>query len=473
MLPSPQEITMQEFYDQKFIAPLINGTIIEEYQVLRCLGQGGFGTTYFCQDNNLKRYCVIKEFTPQKNAFRDVNPILRPILKKDFDSGLTDFLFEAQHIALFNHPNITRINRYFSSNGTGYFVMDYESGESLRQLIQRRNSSFEEIEIEMIIFPLCNGLSQLHSKSLIHRDIKPDNIIIRSDGSPILIDFGAIGDLKSINAEDYKIYVTPNYAPIEQFYPTLNQGSWIDIYALGATLYELIAGFPPPSSLERIHNDNIIPITEIGRGNYSNQILNLIDRSLCLDYKLRPKSINEFLSFFKFDKYKSLRDIIHSITLKATEHFLNWAKPNPGLLLDEFVSFITGFSILDLTWRLGKGNLLDRDLFEKIIDQNLIDEIIKMFTDSGFNSQNRIINKNTVKDRLEEYAATYLLDRQEQNWTYTLTRKQCAKNCINSNFSSDNEGFMELLEDVIDRYRGRIKKELGKLNIQETSTTNN
>lgn len=285
---------MHESYELKFIAPILNGTMIEEYKVLSFIGQGGFGTTYLCFDTNLSRKCILKEFTPQGIAYRLYNPFIAPILKKDFESGLNEFIVEAQHIALFNHPNIVRINRFFKSNSTGYFVMDFESGESLRQVIQKRNSSFDETEIATIILPLCNGLSQLHKQSLIHRDIKPDNIIIRSDGSPILIDFGAIGNLKSINPEHYKVYVTPHYAPIEQYDPRLPQGPWIDIYALGATVYELIAGIPPPNSLVRIKNDDLKSIKEIGRGNYGVQLLELIERSLNLDFKQRPLSINEY-----------------------------------------------------------------------------------------------------------------------------------------------------------------------------------
>lgn len=435
---------MKEYFDHRFIAPIMDGTVINEYQIIRCLGQGGFGTTYFCIDNNLKRPCVIKEYTPQRNAFRKVNPILQPINKPKFSMGLQDFLKEAQHLALFSHPNIVRINRYFNANGTGYFVMDFESGTSLRNILISRKAGLDEFEIESILLPLCDGLVQLHKKALIHRDIKPDNIILRSDGTPLLIDFGAIGDLTNLSPDDYKIYVTPHYAPLEQFNSSLPQGPWIDIYALGATLYELIAGFPPPSAIERAKKDVIKSAIEIGRGNYGTKLLELIDRSLSLDYVLRPKNIDEFLRFFKFDKYESLRNVVHSISFKAIQHFLNWANPNKGLVVEEFVSFITGFSVLELTWRLGKGKLLDKELFDKIIDQRLIDELLKEMTDSGFTLKNIFINVKTVKARLEEYAATYLLDREEENWTYSLTRKQCVKNCITQEFLSDKVGFIGL-----------------------------
>ena len=122
------------------------------------------------------------------------------------------------------------------------------------------------------LLPLCDGLFQLHKKNLIHRDIKPENIIIRNDGTPILIDFGAIGNLNSITFDEYKIYATPYYAPFEQYRPDLPQGAWIDIYALGATLYEMIAGARPQNSIDRIQSDKLIPISEIGRGVYCTKL---------------------------------------------------------------------------------------------------------------------------------------------------------------------------------------------------------
>ncbi len=117
---------------------------------------------------------------------------------------------------------------------------------------------FEEQEIEAVVVPLCEGLSQLHRQGLIHRDIKPDNIIIRPDGSPILIDFGAALDLRVLGADAWDVRATPSYTPIEQYDPSLPQGPWTDIYALAASLYELISGHPPPQGFRRITDDTLV-----------------------------------------------------------------------------------------------------------------------------------------------------------------------------------------------------------------------
>lgn len=451
---------------QDFIKPIAPDSLILEYRVLKTLGQGGFGTTYLCLDQNLKRKCVLKEYSPHRIVYRHKTNELRPLkskLSNSYEIGLSDFLDEARNVALFNHPNIVRINRFFRANNTGYFVMDYEAGNSLRETIIKRNTRFEEFEIEKILLPLCDGLFQLHQKNLIHRDIKPENIIIRKDGTPILIDFGAIGNLNSITFDEYKIYATPYYAPFEQYRPDLPQGAWIDIYALGATLYEMIAGARPQNSIDRIQVDKLIPISEIGRGVYGTRLLGLIDKCLSLDFRNRPKSVSDFLALLQTDKYKTLRNVVHSITSKAIQQFLNFASPNPGLIVDEFITFIIGFSVLDLTWRLGKGKLMDSATFERLIDMEFVKQSEETLKSAGFTSFKRPLTLDLLKNRLEEYAATYLLDRQEADWTYDLTRKQCARNCLLPDYKDDINGFIELLEDVVDRYRGRVKKELAKL----------
>lgn len=241
------------------------------------------------------------------------------------------------------------------------------------------------------------------------------------------------------------------------------QGAWIDIYALGATLYEMIAGARPQNSIDRIQSDKLIPISEIGRGVYGTKLLGLIDKCLSLDYRNRPESVSGFLALLQTDKYKTLRNVVHSITIKAIQQFLNFASPNPGLIVDEFITFIIGFSVLDLTWRLGKGKLMDNATFEKLIDMELVMQSEDALKSAGFTTFKCSLTLDLLKNRLEEYAASYLLDRQESDWTYDLTKKQCARNCLLPAYKDDINGFTELMEGVIDRYRGRVKKELAKL----------
>jgi len=448
----------------KLVEPLPNNSRLAEYKVIKHLGQGGFGTTYLCTDSNLDRKCVIKEYSPHYLVERKSNGELREKACRysgAYVKGKKSFLNEARSLAKFNHHNIVRINRYFEENNTAYFVMDYESGSSLRDILSRKKDLFEEQEIEAIVGPLCEGLKQLHKMNLIHRDIKPDNILIRNNGDPILIDFGAVIDLNDANID---VIATPSYAPIEQYDSRFPQGPWIDIYALAATIYEMIAGSPPPQAIQRVEKDYLIPAREVGRGKYGDRLLSLIDKGLAVDPAERPHDIGEFLALLRIDNDNYLKSIIRGLSEKTIQHFLNWASPNDGLYADEFVSFCICFPIIDISWRLGKGSPT-KELFlsiYRLLDHDILDRCYSNVLKSGFTNYKRNITLNTIESRIDEYSATYLLDRQAKEWTYKLTRQQCARNCLSNNTSEDFEGFMNLMEDVIDRARGRVKKEFEK-----------
>jgi serine/threonine protein kinase len=453
---------------ENLVKPLKPGIVVADYTVELTLGQGGFGTTYLCRDNNLKRQCVLKEFTPHEIVVRGRNGGLKAKSwrhRKKLQNALKSFLSEAQKLARFSHPNIVRINRYFAANGTGYFVMDYEQGVSLRSLVSQYEGRLEEREIEAILLPLCDGLKTLHDQGLIHRDIKPDNILVRPDGSPVLIDFGAAIDLATIREGEFYVIATPRYAPIEQFDPRFPQGPWIDIYALSATIYELVCGQPPPQVEDRLgKQDPIRPAREIGRGRYGDRILVLIDQGLAIDFRERPRNIEDFMSSLRMDNNVYLRKVIIGISEKATEHFLNWAKPNDGLYVDEFVAFTISFPIIDLCWRIGKGSA-SKELFMLLyrsLDHNSLEYCADFMRSAGFRGHRTALTLGMVEGRVEEYAATYLLDRQAEDWAYEFTRKQCSRNCIAPEAKGDSEGFEALMEDVIDRARGRVKKEFNK-----------
>jgi serine/threonine protein kinase len=448
------------------VEPLRSGARLAEYQVLSCLGQGGFGTTYLCMDTNLGRKCVVKEFTPHRLVVRmgDGRIIARhPTLNVSYAIGLRKFLEEALRLAQFSHPHIARILRFFEANQTAYFVMDYEAGTTLRQFVSGVARQLTEQEIEAIIRPLCSGLEQLHHAGLIHRDIKPDNILIRTDGSSVLLDFGAAASLIEAQSGQLEIIATHGYAPIEQFDPSLPQGPWIDVYALGATLYELISGSAPPHAHERAQFDTMVPAREVGRGRYSDRLLSLIDKSLAVHSSERPRSVHEFDSLLRIESENLLNGIIAGISEKAARHFINWAKPTADVHIDELVAFLVCFPVIDLSWRIGQG-IPTKDLLLKLHEVLHVDVLKRCrgyFLNAGFTTQLHEVNLKTVEARLDEYAAAYLLDRQAVEWTYDNTCNQCARNCLMPG-AKDRDGFVDLLREVIDRARGRVKKEFEK-----------
>jgi len=451
----------------KPVRPLAPGSKLFEYEVAKVFGMGGFGITYLCRDKNLDNFCVVKEFAPRGLVVRERNGDLQPaaaIVATKFWEGRKDFLAEARRLGKFNHPNIVRVTRFFEAHSTAYFAMSFESGFTLRDLIKSRGVVFTDEEIAGIAEPLCQGVLELHKADLIHRDIKPDNIIIRPDGSPVLIDLGAAVQLQSNSETEHPVIATPAYAPLEQLTPGGRLGPWTDIYALGATFYEIIAGKPPASSLMRLRGEKLSPATEVGRGRFSDRLLHLIDSAMSMDYIERPQSVAEFLKTFASREDSTLQEVIHDTDWKMVSHFANWAKPNNELLRDEVAAFCIIFPIIDLSWRLGK-DIPDVATFDRLLrltSPNSLQICEEELRKRGFERTRGNLTSEFVRRRLEEYSACYLIDRQSNEWTYDLLRKQLVRNCLHNPPPEDITGFSELIESVIERARGRVKKGLRK-----------
>ena len=271
------------------------GHAILEYVVERTLGGGGFGITYLARDENLNLPVAVKEYLPTDLAMRGADggvQVLGDSFQDQFSWGLERFLSEARVLASFRHPNIVRALRYFPANGTAYIVMEFETGESLKKWMPRQNKLDQSALLQMI-FPLLDGLEMIHKTGYLHRDIKPDNIYIRTDGTPVLIDFGSArstmtdGDMTSI--------VSPGFAPFEQYQSKGNQGPWTDIYSLAAVMYWLVSGQKPLNSIERLKQDSMVPAVQQNRHNLmSASLLGAIDWALDTDETKRPQSVAAF-----------------------------------------------------------------------------------------------------------------------------------------------------------------------------------
>lgn len=452
----------------QLVPPLRSGAVLSDYIVRRTLGQGGFGTTYLAEDRHLKKQFVVKEFTPHHLVTRLSDGRLvvnRSVDLRLFSGQRGAYIDEAQALARFTHPNIARAVRYFEANNTAYLVMEYEAGRTLRAYAKARGGTLTDHELEAIVKPLCEGLQQLHSAGLIHRDVKPDNVLIRDDGSPVLLDFGAVMPL----GEAADVTFTPGYAPPEQLSPSFGAlGAWTDIYALGATLYEVIEGAPPPDSRTRVvQRDTLCVFPKNGVGRNSSKILNLVERCLALESAARPQSMQEVLQLLRSDDEALLGAILKDTSMKLTQHFMNWAKPNQDLYVDEFSAFAVAFPVIDLSWRIG-DSIPDKDVFQKLLDAShlgsgAVDKCAALLKERGFTQVRSGVSKQLCGARMPAYSAAYLLDRQQESWTYALMLEQLARNCLAPSASlGDQEGFKELMKDVVDRARGRVKREYQK-----------
>lgn len=449
---------------QALVQPLAPGVLVAEYRILKVLGQGGFGTTYLAEDLNLRKQFALKEFSPRHLVRRQGSrlAVLSTALDELYGDSLKQFLSEGQRLGRLSHPNVVRVSRYLEANNTAYLVMDFEEGGSLRSLIRARKASMTESEIRAIVRALADGLAQMHTRGLIHRDVKPDNIIFRDDGEPVLIDFGAAMDLHGATSDEFDVVLTPGYAPPEQYDPRGRQGAWTDIYAFGATLYELVSGEPPPSAARG--GRQRVPAAILGAGRFSTQLLIMIDKCLEPEIEARPQSLDQFLMLLGRPEDKFIRATCGNVSLKMVHHILNWCDLNDGVYTDELIAFAVNFPVIDLAWRIGNARMT-RDTVNTLmaaLDPRSPDYLEIMMIEKGFKERRGKLTESLLRARIDEYSAAYLLDRQEIEWDYRRLCEQAARNCLAPTDFHGRESFMFLLRDVVDRARGRVKESVGK-----------
>lgn len=283
---------------------LSTGYELAEYQIESVLGHGGFGITYLARDTALGALVAIKEYLPHEIATRggDKTQILpHPSREavRDYHWGLKNFVKEARALAHFKHPNIVRVLRFLEANGTAYMVMEYEKGASLGEYLKRHGPRLDEQTLLRIFIPILNGLNAVHEAGMLHLDIKPENIYMRSDGSPMLIDFGSVRQAISGAGHVQRTALTHGYAPIEQYPDKGKPGPWTDIYATGASMYRCISGQKPDDSLNRYQAilkyqvDPMKPATIVGRDRYRDNLLECIDWAMQIYANDRPQSARE------------------------------------------------------------------------------------------------------------------------------------------------------------------------------------
>ena len=243
---------------QQPLHALPQGHRLQEYELVRVLGFGGFGMTYLGFDHNLDKAVAIKEYLPSDIATRTADRSVAPQASEfrgDFQWGLERFLDEARTLARFDHRHIVKVYRFFEAHGTAYIVMEYAEGETLSAYLERKGT-LSEAELKGILYPLLDGLEAVHGADFLHRDIKPGNIVLRDvDGSPVLLDFGAARQAIGAKSRSVTSIVTPGYAPIEQYSSRGHQGAWTDIYALGGVCYRALTGQVPDDATDRMRND--------------------------------------------------------------------------------------------------------------------------------------------------------------------------------------------------------------------------
>jgi serine/threonine protein kinase len=271
---------------------------VHEYQITSVLGTGGFGITYLATDHRLEAEVAIKEYFPASLAVRladqySVNPA--DAGKGIYDWGLEKFLKEAETLASLQHPHIVGVNRLIRANGTAYMILDFIDGPNFKEWLAVLGRRPQQEEIDFIVTRIVSALEVVHAREMLHRDISPRNIMLTKGGIPVLIDFGAARQLVGERSQTFAALLTPGYAPFEQYVAAgQGQGPWTDIYALSATIYEAIAGNPPPEAPDRAISDTCVPAVTLGHDVYRRAFLEALDWGLRPMPKDRPQSIAEW-----------------------------------------------------------------------------------------------------------------------------------------------------------------------------------
>ncbi len=221
------------------------------YQIIGLLGQGGMGSVYRAVDNAIRSTVAIKEQRPDPNA----TPAALAHARMQFQR-------EAQVVANLNHPNLPRVTDYFSFGGNEYLVMDFVEGQDL-EAIGRQHGALPEATVLGWAYQLLDALIYVHARNVIHRDIKPHNVIVKPDGRVMLVDFGLVKLLDPNNpntATAMRGMGTAEYAPFEQYVSGAGHtDARSDIYSLGATMYHLLTGRAPIEVHQRMLNPAALP----------------------------------------------------------------------------------------------------------------------------------------------------------------------------------------------------------------------
>ena len=270
--------------------------MLQEYRIEQVLGAGGFGITYRARDTNLEKDVAIKEYLPGELAMRAPDgKVVAQATEREagYKWGLERFLQETRTLARFSHPHIVRVLRYFEANATAYMVMDYEKGDPLKVVLQH-DPRPAEAKLKALVAPLLEGLAAVHAAGFLHRDIKPDNIFVRADGRPVLIDFGAARQALGGETRSLTSVLTPGYAPLEQYSGEGKQGPWTDLYAMGGVLYRAVVDKNPPDAVTRVRGDSLGAGLASARGRYSEPFLRAIEWALALEEKKRPQNVEQW-----------------------------------------------------------------------------------------------------------------------------------------------------------------------------------
>lgn len=284
--------------EQKKETVLPDGTVLDgRLRILDCIGIGGFGIVYLCEDIPLQRLVAVKEFFPAQWAERDGSyvTVKRSKFLDAYRFGIQSFYKEVKICARFLHtPHVVTVYDAFEENDTVYLVMEYIAGMSAgREMRARDYRPYGPKEMAELLFPVIDALTVIHGQRIVHSDISPANIMRSEDGDVVLIDMGAAKYALDSQPTLSAAFLKPDYAAPEQYRTAKegiprDEGAWTDVYALGATMYYLLTGQKPPDVIQRLGSKKPDIILPKGcRLKHARKWAKLLNRAMALERKQR------------------------------------------------------------------------------------------------------------------------------------------------------------------------------------------
>jgi hypothetical protein len=279
-------------------APLPEGLQVGGYRIVGKIASGGFSIVYLAHDAD-GTPVALKEYLPSTLVTRGAGQLIPTVLPENlgtYQNGLKCFFEEGRALARVLHPNVVRVLNFFRANETVYMVMAYERGRSLQQLIIRHRGHpgrevMSERFVRRVFAQVMNGLREVHANRMLHLDIKPANVYLRRDGSPMLLDFGASRQTLTQDAPKLFPMYTPGFAAPELYRRNQHLGPWTDIYGMGATMFACLVGSPPQPADQRVLDDKVEEALHEVVGLYSQQLIDIVCWCLKLNPLERPQSV--------------------------------------------------------------------------------------------------------------------------------------------------------------------------------------
>ena len=359
---------------------LTPGTVLNNrYVVGVALGVGGFGITYKCYDNNVGGICAIKEYFPSSYAERQQGQTAVYVSdenKERYNHVLKRFVEESKMLKTLHHPNIIRTFDSFMQNNTAYYVMEYCNGVDLRTYTSNFKKKLDGNIGFLLLRQVMDGLEYIHGKNILHRDIAPDNIFVTQNNSVKILDFGAARREMDQDKRQLSTIVKMGYAPIEQYSGKSKQGSYTDIYALGATFYHLFTGVTPVESTQRAAgSDELVPLSRM-RPDLPSNVSYCIEKALAVFSKDRIQTVSDMryvlgISGFQYQSVNPNPSVGSSVRIatileRSVAHlvdsvisgFFGFACVLTGIVTSSVAGVFAGFLLILLT-QLAYGTLME------------------------------------------------------------------------------------------------------------------